>query len=297
MRPFHRGHSNRAFTIVELLVVLMVIGVLLGLLLPAVQQARETSRRSKCQNNLKQIGLALQNYHNAYQAFPPVLTHHSRVSPQTGWLEGWWTWYVRILPFVAQTSLYNQIDLAHDAAGPFVYAQNQKQVSQNLSFLLSPSDQYGEKLWSADWGYAAQPLIAAHTNYLGCRGSTRNVPGDGVFPATNISKRLSDITDGTSQTLLAGERPLDEVGEWGWWALGTGFDEHGLADHVLACSDGLYKGVPGSSDDLTHFWSPHPGGAYFVFGDGSVKFLHYSINHDTFLALGSRNGREAPGEF
>jgi hypothetical protein len=204
---------------------------------------------------------------------------------------------VRILPFVEQTPLANQIDKGRDAVLPFLYGENKKQVSLNLLFLLCPSDEYGAKVWSGDWGYAAEPLAAAHTNYLGLRGSTRKVPGDGIFPATNISTRLSDVADGTSQTLLAGERPLDEVGEWGWWALGTGFDEHGLADHVLDCSEGLRKGVPGSSDDLTHFWSNHPGGACFVLCDGSVRFLRYSINHDTFQALGSRNGREVPGEF
>lgn len=108
---------------------------------------------------------------------------------------------------------------------------------------------------------------------------------------------MADIADGTSTTLHVGERPVDEIGEWGWWAEGTGLDLHGLADHVLDCSEGLRPGVLGSLQDLTHFWSPHPGGAHFVLCDGSVKFFSYSINHNTFLALGSRDGGEVVGDF
>ncbi len=297
MKQYHRNDPYRAFSLVELMVVLAIIGILIALLLPAVQQARETARRFQCSNNLKQIGLALHNYHNTYKAFPPLLVHNSTISPQTGFYSGWWSWYVRILPFVEQKPLYDQIDVDNDAVAPFFIGENREQVSQNLSVYLCPSEPYGKRIWSADWGMAADPLKAAHTNYLGCRGSTRDVPGDGVFPATNISVRMSEITDGTSSTLFVGERPIDKVGEWGWWALGTGFDGHGLADHVLDGSEGLRRGVPGSSDDLTHFWSPHTGGAQFVLCDGSVRFLSYSINHETFQALCSRNGGEVVGEF
>jgi prepilin-type processing-associated H-X9-DG protein len=118
-----------------------------------------------------------------------------------------------------------------------------------------------------------------------------------MFPAANMSVRLGEVTDGQSNTLWVGERPCDEVGEWGHWFGGSGFDGHGLADHALACEDGLRRGVPGSSDDLTHYWSMHPGGAFFLFVDGSVKFLPYTINHNTFVALGSRNGGEVLGDF
>lgn len=298
MRRFPFRPSRRAFTLVELLVTISIIGILAALLVPAVQQAREAARLAQCKNNLRQIGLALQTYHGIWGAYPPLLAHNSRVSLETSFEEGWWSWNARILPYIEQTALYQQIDINHDAVLPFLTGENKEQVGQRLSLLLCPSDPLSAKIWSADWG--AGPLAAAHSNYLGCRGSTRAVPsegvfqlGDGVFPATNKCARMQSVTDGLSNTLQVGERPIDSAGEWGWWALGTGIDGNGLADHVLDVSEGLHKGVTGSSDDLTHFWSQHPGGANFLLCDGSTRFLSYSINHSTFQALASRNGGES----
>jgi prepilin-type N-terminal cleavage/methylation domain-containing protein len=291
MRRFHHIMARRGFTLTELLVAIAIIGGLVALLLPAVQQAREAARRTKCTNNLRQIGLALQGYHDIWKAYPPLLAHNGRISLETSFEEGWWSWNARILPYVEQKPLYDQIDINHDALLPFLTRVNLDQVSQRLSPLLCPSDPFSPKIWSEDWGRGQ--LMAAHSNYLGCRGSTRTVPGDGVFPATNVVARMQEVTDGLSNTLHVGERPIDRVGEWGWWALGTGFDGDGLADHVLDCSEGLHRGVSGSAEDLTHFWSQHPGGVYFLFGDGSTKFLNYTIDHATFKALGSRNGGES----
>jgi prepilin-type N-terminal cleavage/methylation domain-containing protein/prepilin-type processing-associated H-X9-DG protein len=283
--------SRQALTLIELLVVIAVIGVLATLLVPAVQQAREAVRQTQCKNNLRQIGLALATYHNNWGAFPLLLAHNSRVSPKTSFEEGWWSWNVRILPYVEQKPLYDQIEIDHDALWPFFQGLNKDQVSRQLSVLLCRSDPWSARNLSADYGFGPQAL--AHTNYQGCRGSTRTVPGDGVFPATNVSARMQGVTDGLSNTLQVGERPIDRTGVWGTWALGTGLDNHGLADHVLDCSERLHRGVSGSSDDLNHFWSLHPGGAYFLFCDGSTKFLNYSIDHVTFQEIGSRDGGES----
>jgi prepilin-type N-terminal cleavage/methylation domain-containing protein/prepilin-type processing-associated H-X9-DG protein len=290
--PAERAASP-AFTLVELLVVIAIIGVLVSLLLPAVQQAREAARRTQCSNNLKQIGLALHNYHGVYGAMPPLLVHDNTSSASTGLPRGWWSWLARILPMIEQTALQQRLNLNNDAAEAILFGGPNEEMSLNLTTYLCPSDPYSARRYSADWLVPAM----SHTNYLGCRGSKLQVPGDGMFPASNVSARLRDATDGTSHTLLAGERPLDEVGEWGWWSSGTGFDFHGLADHVLTGAEGLRRGAPGSSDDLTHFWSMHPGGCYFLFADGSVRFLSYSMNHDTFLSLCTRNGGEIVGEF
>jgi prepilin-type N-terminal cleavage/methylation domain-containing protein len=306
MQPRHR---HCGFSLIELLVVIFIIGLLIGLLLPAVQAARESARRTQCSNNLKQIGGGLQNYHNTYKHFPVVLEHDNVINPLSGYESGWWSWFARILPDIEQTALAGEIDLTSDAVWPFITGRNREQISKNISVFLCPADEYGRKLWIADWGMADDglPLVAAHTNYLGCRGSTRNannwfdrdrfVAGDGAFPATNKFVRVADFLDGTSHTLHVGERPCDEDGSWGQWFGGTGFDGHGLADHVLDCSEGLTKGVRGSSADLTHFWSMHHGGAYFLFVDGSVRFLRYTISDNTFLALGSRSGGEPKTEF
>jgi hypothetical protein len=260
-----------------------------------VQAARAAARRVTCSNNLRQIGLGLHNYHDTHAAFPPLTAHNSNISPNTGFPEGWWSWLARELPFIGQKPLYDKIDIDNDAAWPFIQGLNKPQVSHKLPVYLCPDDGLSAKNWTADWGFG--PLEAAHTNYLGVRGSTRAVPGDGAFPEANVNKRFEDIKDGTSNTLFVGERPCDEVREWGWWALGTGFDGHGLADHVLDCYEGLKKGKHGSSDDLTHFWSMHPGGAYFVFVDGDVRFINYTIDYRVFQGLGSRDGGEPASEF
>jgi type II secretory pathway pseudopilin PulG len=280
--------------------VIAVISVLIALLMPAVQQAREAARRTQCRNNLKQIGLALHNYHNTHQMFPPVLVTDWTPSARTGFYPGWWSWYTRILPHIEQTPLYNQIDMTDDFV--ITISDYREQISKNIPIYLCPSDPNGEKVWSTDDWWQG-PVAAAHTSYLGCRGSERITPipgglqGNGLFPATNVGVRLSDITDGASHTLHVGERPTDNAGEWGWWAAGTGFDLHGLADHVMDCSEGLRPGDPNSSADLTHFWSMHRGGAFFLMCDGSVHFLSESINHDTFLALGSRTGNEVTSPY
>jgi prepilin-type N-terminal cleavage/methylation domain-containing protein len=294
MRPLRSERNRTAFTLIELLVSASVIAILLALLLPAVQQAREAARKTSCRNNLHQIGLALHNYHDACNAFPPLNVNDGIPSP-TQFPSGWWSWLTRTLPYIDQKPLYDELKPDDDAVLPFLDCVNVTQVSQKIDLYLCPSDPYSERLWSADWG-GPGPVSAAHTNYFGCRGSTRTVPGDGVFPAANVCKRIKDITDGFSNTILVGERPEDEVGEWGWWAFGTGFDGDGLADHVIDCSEGLHRGTPGSSNDLTHFWSMHHGGAHFLMTDGSVHFLSYSINHDTFIAMGSRNGGEVNRE-
>ena len=292
MTPPANSRPRLGFTLVELLVVIAVIGILVALLLPAVQQAREAARQTQCKNNLKQIGLALHNYHITHKAFPPTLVVNFDASGP--WPTGWWAWFVRVLPYLEQGPLYSQIDLSDDA---ILHLSTYKpQISQNIPTFLCPSDPYSERIWSTDTWWQG-PVAAAHTNYLGCRGSTTDLPGNGVFPDVNLSLPIRDITDGLSHTLHAGERPVDEVGEWGWWAVGTGIDNHGTADHVLDCSEGLRPGVLGSSADLLHFWSPHPGGAYFLFCDGSVQFLPYTIDHNTFLGLGSRNGGEIDGDF
>jgi len=278
------------------LVVIAVIGLIVALLLPAVQQAREAARRAQCSNNSKQIGLALHNYHDVYKAFPPLLVHDSDFSTSTGLPRGWWSWLTRILPQIEHSALQQDLDLNSDAGVTILFgstSEAEKAMATNISTYLCPSDPYSERLYTAGWLVPSM----AHTNYLGCRGSTLQIPGDGLFPATNVSARLRDATDGASQTILLGERPLDAVGEWGWWTAGTGIDNHGLTDHVLTGAEGLRRGIPGSFDDLTHFWSMHPGGAFFVLGDGSVRFLSYSINHNTFVSLCSRNGGEVVDGF
>ncbi|MGD9857859.1 MAG: DUF1559 domain-containing protein [Planctomycetaceae bacterium] len=299
-----RGRETRAqqgFTLIELLVVIAVIGLLVALLVPAVQAAREAARRTQCINNLKQIGLALHNYHDRCGSFPPsTVVDWDQPEPT-----GWWSWIARILPELDERPLYQQLDLSED-----VWTNCHKlkpYTSQKLAVLLCPSDPQSDQVYKSDEECPGGEAYAL-TNYLGCRGSTWHQPpasgdarqaplGNGVFPHVNGVARLAHVLDGTSQTILVGERPADPEAYWGWWAAGRGADDLGLGDSVLDVSEGLHDGEFADGDDLLHYWSAHPGGAQFTMCDGSVRFLAYAMDAKTFLALGSRNGGEIVGSF
>lgn len=280
-RPLSRG-----FTLIELLVVIAVIAILIALLLPAVQQVREAARRMRCKNNLKQIGLALHNYHDTERSLPP-----QTIVDRTGPTEtGWWSWRVRILPQLEQQTLYRQIDLRED-----IWANADKYkpyTSKRLNVFMCPSDPHVDRIAESFEVFPGGEAYAL-TSYFGCRGSGEAIPDDGVFPAINHVVAFKDIIDGTSQTILVGERPADSNLEWGWWAAGVGVDEEGLGDHVLDAFEGFYPGDPGNTmSDVTHFWSAHSGGAHFALSDGSVRFLAYTIDEKVFTSLTTRNGGE-----
>jgi prepilin-type processing-associated H-X9-DG protein len=271
---------------VELLVVIAVIGILAGLLFPAVQYARGAARRTVCRNRLRQISVALHSYHDRRGSFPP-LSVVDRSGPEH---TGWWSWRVHILPELEERPLYNNIDLRED-----VWANADKYkpcTSQQLTVFMCPSDVQVKRVYETNEFFPAGEAYAL-ASYFGCRGSSDAVPGDGVFPAINQTVRLGSILDGTSQTILVGERPADTNAVWGWWAAGTGVDDEGLGDHVLDAFDGFYAGnLSDTSDDLTHFWSLHPGGAHFAMCDGSVHRIAYTIDHRVYQALASRCGGE-----
>lgn len=277
------------FTLIELLVVIAVIGILIALLLPAVQQAREAARRTQCKNNLRQIALALHNYHDRSGSFPP-----SSVVDGNGLDTGWWSWVVRVLPDLDQQPLYSQLDLNED-----IWTNCHKYralTSIKLSVLICPSDPHGERVYESEEDCAGGEAYAL-TNYLACRGSTRDVPGNGVFPDINCVTRMEHIRDGTSQTLLVGERPAEPSAYWGWWATGFGLDSRGLGESILDASEGLHSGDLNGGADLQHYWSAHAGGAHFALCDGSVRYLSYSLDHQTFQSLASRDGAEVISGF
>jgi prepilin-type N-terminal cleavage/methylation domain-containing protein len=327
-----RKQAERGFTLIELLVTIAVIAVLIALLLPAVQQAREAARRTQCRNNLKQIGVALHNYHDIFNSFPPIL-----VTGPCEWSEsprgidatGWWTWRVRILPQIEQAPLFNQIDMREDG---LVYSvKYEPQMSQNIETYLCPSDPYAHRVYRpTGWWQQSGPddkIGYASSNYFGCMGgdgaqvrdwfypnwdnpticarhrllSPMRLPYNGIFRDVNTSTRLRDVTDGASNTFLLGERPGDpsEDGpQLGWWAHGAGFDTFGNGDSGLDCSEGFFRGdVRDPWAHMTHFWSLHEGGAHFTMTDGSVHFVSYSIDYALFTALGSRANGDAIGEF
>ncbi|MEZ6092338.1 MAG: DUF1559 domain-containing protein [Pirellulaceae bacterium] len=271
-------HHRIAFTLVELLVVIAIIGILVGLLLPAVQAAREAARRMSCGNNLKQLGLALHNYHDTHLKFPPSMIYDANPANSR-----FWSWEVQLLPQFEQENVYDGMNLNIDGLNAANASVNEPYISLLLPVLQCPSDPYGGV-------YDNPSLIALKlgtTSYLGCRGSERHpLAGNGLFPERNVSTSFRDITDGTSSSIAIGERPVEGTRVTAWWAVASGYDAHGLGDQVLDSSEGLYRGAIGSpAADARHWWSLHPGGAQFTLCDGAVRFISETIDHNVLLGL------------
>jgi prepilin-type N-terminal cleavage/methylation domain-containing protein/prepilin-type processing-associated H-X9-DG protein len=287
------------FSLIELLTVLAVLSILLGLLLPAVQQVRATAVRMQCANHLRQIGVGLHGYHNDYSKFPPGHRYLDLSEPYP-----FQNWLAALLPYTEQSPLWQQSIAAYEQGGsPY---QPPHPVAA-LALYSCPAD-----------GRLSQPQIGQVTGrlngltlYLGVNG-TNLAAKNGLFFADS-AVRLDDVWDGTSQTLLVGERPPSSDQEYGKWYTGGGQvfgPEHtGSADCVLGvselhmwlaggysglCHEGPYSFRPGTlarKCDVFHFWSLHTGGGHFLFCDGSVQFLTYSADR-TLSALATRAGGE-----
>jgi prepilin-type N-terminal cleavage/methylation domain-containing protein/prepilin-type processing-associated H-X9-DG protein len=287
---------RRAFTLVELLVVIAIIGVLLGLLLAAVQRVREAASRTRCLNNMHQIGLALHGYHDVHKALPRGVT-----SPDSSDPYPFMSWNTRILPFLDQDSLWAQAQQAF-AVTP-MFQKNPPHVSGVvLPIFACPSDPRS---------LAPSKFGEAFTCYLGVEG-TNQFKHDGVLYLDSRVK-FADITDGLSQTLLVGERPPSADQRLGWWYAGVGQNQDGSAEMVLGalernfgrieweslCPPGPYRYGPGrltNQCDAFHFWSLHIGGANFLFADGAVHFLPYA-RASILPALATKSGGEALPEW
>jgi prepilin-type N-terminal cleavage/methylation domain-containing protein/prepilin-type processing-associated H-X9-DG protein len=295
--PFRKGHyavpkstpSERpAFTLIELLVVIAIIAVLIGLLVPAVQKVREAAARLQCQNNLKQIGLALHNYHNANKVFPPGFT---AIAGPGGDVSPGWGWAFYILPYIEQGNLFqSQTNLNQSvAASPL--------LRQKISLYMCPSDIQSE-LFQV-YGPGGVPLsgvMAAPCSYAAVVGGdeTDVAVGDnnGMFHGCffrNSKIRITDITDGTSQTALVAERAVGiSQGTWAgaipgamqrlgqqnpFYAINPNMDfppDQFVLLHCNWINAQPGQTADGGTDDPSSF---HTGGANFVYGDGSVRFV------------------------
>lgn len=286
MRTYDRRDG---FTLIELLVVIAIIAILIALLLPAVQQAREAARRTQCKNNLKQYGLALHNYHDVHSRFPPSMIYSATLPGSR-----WWSWHVSILPQLEQANLHQQINTNIDA----LYAANALGNSQYTSVRL-PVHNCASDPNGGIFSRPGQIPDLATTNYLACRGSVRFPdPGNGIFPDRNVSTRMRDITDGTSNTIMVGERPVEVSKITPWWAAASGYDSHGLGDQVMDSFEGLFRGdLNADLVDGRHWWSAHTGGAQFLLADGSSRFLSENMNHQTLLNLSDKRDGEVIGEY
>jgi prepilin-type N-terminal cleavage/methylation domain-containing protein len=300
------------FTLIELLVVIAIIGILIALLLPAVQKVREAANRTKCSNALKQIGLALHNYHDINGVLPWGLTLHTPYTKPADY-RWYWSWMAILLPYLEQQNLYDRaLDYAqHRTYDPWFPQPGNPALAVPQAMYQCPSDDRSLVASKVIHGWT---ITVAFTEFLGVTGTVMDANDGLFFPESRI--RFADITDGLSNTLMVGERPASKDLVYGWWFAGAGQASHlygyqnGSSDVVLGvneintdadyhCPSGTahpYHFGPGNLNnncDQFHFWSLHPGGAHFLLADGSTQFFAYSVSPNILSAMATRAGGEA----
>jgi prepilin-type N-terminal cleavage/methylation domain-containing protein/prepilin-type processing-associated H-X9-DG protein len=258
--------SRTAFTLVELLVVVSIIGILVALLLPAVQKVRDAATRVECQNNLKQLGLALHSYHDIFRCLPPGVDENLAVPT---YAHSYWSWMATLLPYIDQEPLFQQADAWSKQGNPLKtwhwmpwgdywhthpITPPNPALSTYIKNFTCPADP--RNLLVSDQA----GLLVAFTSYLGNAGTSGTVPPalakylqhhrkkvHGRIPAAPVQNgvlyfmshtKLTDIQDGASNTLMIGERPPSADLQFGWWFAGGGWDQvSGVGDVVLASQD------------------------------------------------------------
>ncbi|HVJ88016.1 MAG TPA: DUF1559 domain-containing protein [Caulifigura sp.] len=317
--------KRRGFTLIELLVVIAIIAILIALLLPAVQQAREAARRTQCKNHLKQLGLALHNYHDVFNYFAPGAIHQTGTNlpmgPNTNGHFNNWSWIMYVSPYLELSTVYNTV-----TPGPFNMSQALNDAVKRpvlltpVAMFRCPSDSGPEMndliLFSTRPSGSTVPTALPRSNYVANNGSYsfRHPLGDvanganvnngffgvlgmmrtdGVLSAQNGGgiRRIRDITDGTSNSVAIGERCYQKgkviYGAAAMWGIrGSG---EAAGDELTNMVNGFACGwrsinAPEEPNVAapTHrrgFSSNHTGGAQFLMGDGSVRFISENISH------------------
>ncbi len=293
------------YSLVEVLVVLGILAILVGMMLPAVQRAREAANRTACANNLRQIALATHQYHDSYQALPAGMRWRGGTDPCA-----YMSWLAQLLAYLEQQPLWQRTSAAYQqTAGmrpPYFPATgpHAEPFATPIVLFSCPSDGRAAQAQTMLIGGVPHPV--ALTSYLGVNGRNFTTRDGVLFADSQV--RLATITDGTSQTLLAGERPPSADHLWGWWYAASGQEYTGSCQFLLGaaelrhsdtpnpCANGVHIYAAGTLDnicDIYHFWSLHPGGANFAFADGGVRFLTYAAA-PSLPALASRSAGDLP---
>jgi prepilin-type N-terminal cleavage/methylation domain-containing protein/prepilin-type processing-associated H-X9-DG protein len=309
--------GRRGFTLIELLVVIAVIAILIGLLLPAVQKVREAAARIQCANNLHQLGLAAHNYHDTNRSFPPGVNQAVYTgAPQ---YRGY-SLFIYLLPYLEQDNLYRSWDFANPLNNTAGGAGARTAVI--LPTLLCPSDfvptnpvtsqgrTYAVASYGGNGGRRSFDPASASTDGI------FHTTGPGSLPVANQGVvGIADVKDGTSNTLLFGERSHRDpaydalsgasrkMGEWGWWAASTG--RLAAGDVTMSAAVPINYLVragsvgPGSLEEqrVCAFGSNHAGGANFTLADGSVRFISQAVPLPVLQALATRASGEVVGDY
>ncbi|MGL6072614.1 MAG: DUF1559 domain-containing protein [Fimbriiglobus sp.] len=324
-----RPRTMRGFTLIELLVVIAIIAILIGLLLPAVQKVREAAARAKCTNNLKQFATAAHNYHSSFDKFPygmyrvqtPEFPADPKQPTNAAGQNPRFSLMLQLLPYIEQENLFkrwnyydfnaNRRDENNVDFGPGWYF-----LKQTVPTFACPSQPFAEHTSKPASGPVGLYAINSYYGVAGTRAYPRRATGrpalsqfrDGAFDQ-NVQYNILAITDGTSNTLLFGERhyfdPIfdsstgDRIADWGWVWFGA------QGDAFLGCNVPINFKLPLNfatrsggeqtllfEDRINAFGSGHTGGANFALADGSVRFVRESISPVTLLQLGTRAGSE-----
>jgi prepilin-type N-terminal cleavage/methylation domain-containing protein/prepilin-type processing-associated H-X9-DG protein len=319
---------RRGFTLIELLVVIAIIGILIALLLPAVQKVREAAHRGQCANNVKQICLGMHNYHDSFNVLPPQVANNANVCC-------YGTWQMAILPYVEQQNLWNQYLNYGNSLGTqqrYDQRENVLVTSTRLSVFTCPSDipAVAKHVTFNDVSY---PIV--NNNYLVNVGNIDYAQGrDGVFDgepsglqflgapfSRTRQARISDIQDGTSNTIMVAEIKQGQGGDYRgntWWAEGSGFttfrtpnsaDPDYISQNCVDTSQNPLNspcrsvvghrpdGTTDSNIEVFAARSRHPGGVNMGLCDGSARFVPDTISWPVWQALGTSQGNEVIGAY
>jgi prepilin-type N-terminal cleavage/methylation domain-containing protein len=294
-----QSSQRRAFTLIELLVVIAIIAILIALLVPAVQKVRAAAANTQCLNNLKQMGLALHNYHDANKVLPAGVAANPNVNL--------FSFHVPILPYIDQAPLYQKFNQTqhYDSAtnlalGLILPPAYQCPISQQRYTEYGPpgEDSSGQQTYTTHYYGVAGPIGTNPTTggpYNMLVTNQGNEATQGVL-GMGSKVKLTSITDGTSNTLMVGEQTWDKANYYRVWTRGTYSDDQ---DRDTTCCRNVanafkstaYNGLDNANN--VSFGSEHPGGgANFALADGTVRRVSASVSMGVYLSLASYNGNE-----